>query len=284
MDPMQVARIAVNLMGKAVLLAARWAATRRKRALEIMAARPDEDKDKEIVFLRDRVEQLQSQVEILRQLHKPDNTTRYTLRERFNIIFHLTYFAIPRRQVKQCLGVSRSTLYRWLKNIGDPRPARRQAWNRTATDVAALVWDIARANVHWGRVRIANQLRLLGVFIAPSTVRNILTRPIPPPTITEPSPDTADSAEPESRSIPAFHPNHVWSMDLTEVFCWGLWQVSIIVVIDHFSRKVVSVKPLFSQSANGIIAVLEEAFRTFGPPKHLVSDQQSGFASAEVVR
>ena len=59
MNSIQVARIAVNLMGKAVLLAAKWAAMRRKKALEVMAARPDGDKDKEIVFLRDRVAQLQ---------------------------------------------------------------------------------------------------------------------------------------------------------------------------------------------------------------------------------
>ena len=58
----------------------RWVAASRRRGLEVVAARPDGDKDKEIVFLRDRVAELQSQVDILRQLHKPDNTTRYTFR------------------------------------------------------------------------------------------------------------------------------------------------------------------------------------------------------------
>ena len=86
----------------------------------------------------------------------------------------------------------------------------------------------------------------------------------------------------QGRSIPAFHPNHVWSVDLTEVFCWGLWRVYVIVAIDHFSRKVVSARPLVGQSAKCIADALEEAFRAFGPPKHLISDQQSGFASAEV--
>ena len=75
----QVTRIAINLIGKAVIFAARWAAVRRKNALEFVNALPDDDKDKEIIFLRDQVEQLQSQVEILRLLRKPDNTTRYTL-------------------------------------------------------------------------------------------------------------------------------------------------------------------------------------------------------------
>ena len=280
MVPIQVARIAINLIGMAVLLAARWAGLKRKQTLKFILEKPGIEKDKEIIFLKDRVKQLQSQVEI--QLHKPDNTTRYTNLERFKIIFHLTYFDIPRRQIKKCLGVSRSTLYRWLKNMGEPRAARRQAWNRTATDVATLVWNVACSNAHWGVVRIANQLRILGVFLSPSTVRNILNRPSPPTTINEQSPETTTPEEPESRSIPAFHPNHVWSMDLTEVFCWGFRRVSIIVVIDHFSRKVVSVKPLANKSSNNIIAVLEESFRAKGPPKHLISDQECGFNSAEM--
>ena len=275
----QIGRLAVNLMGRAVLLAAKWAGTRRKQALEAMAARPDADKDKEIVFLTDRVAELQSRVEILRQLHKPDNTTRYTIRERFIVIFHLTYFAIPRRRVKECLGIGRSTLYRWLKNIGGERPAPRQAWNRTAAKVAALVWAVARANAHWGRVRIANQLRLLGVFVAPSTVRNILNRPKPQSPSSKHDVETAQTEEPQSRTIPAFYPNHVWSVDLTEVLCWGLWPVYVIVAIDHFSRKVVCVRPLAGQSAQHIAEALERAFRTFGPPKHLISDRQSGFDS-----
>ena len=81
MSSIQAPSIAVNLMGKAVELAAKWAATRRRNGLAAAAARPEDDKDREIVFLRDRVAELISQVAILRQLHKPDNTTRYTIRE-----------------------------------------------------------------------------------------------------------------------------------------------------------------------------------------------------------
>ena len=87
MSSIQAASIAVNLMGKAVVLAAKWAATRRRSGLAAAAARPEDDKAREIVFLRDRVAELQSRVEILRQLHKPDNTTRYTIGERLMVIF-----------------------------------------------------------------------------------------------------------------------------------------------------------------------------------------------------
>ena len=38
-----------------------------------------------------------------------------------------------------------------------------------------------------------------------------------------------------------FTENHVWSVETTMVLCWELWPIHIFVVIDHFSRKVMSV-------------------------------------------
>ena len=64
MSSIQAASIAVNLMGKAVVLAAKWAATRRTNGLAAAAAGPEDDKAREIVFLRDRVTELMSQVAI----------------------------------------------------------------------------------------------------------------------------------------------------------------------------------------------------------------------------
>jgi transposase InsO family protein len=276
----EILSVAINLLGKAVVLGARWAGTRRRHGLAAIAASRESSKDKEIIFLRDRVAELQSQVEILRQLHKPDNTTRYTPCLRLRVIFHLTYFGVPRRKVEKCLGIARSTLYRWLHNLTD-RPKRpRKAWNRTPAALASLVWDIARANWTWGRVRIANQLRLLGVFVSPSAVRNILNRELPPPSGTDKSRDNVRASSEDGRSIAAFHPNHVWSVDLTEVLCWGMLRVYVIVAIDHFSRKLVCVKPLRGSSTESICAALEATFRRLGPPKHLISDRQSCFDSA----
>ena len=56
----------------------------------------------------------------------------------------------------------------------------------------------------------------------------------------------------EARSIPAWYPNHVWSVDTTTVLCWGLWPIHIFVVIDHFSRKVMPVAPLEGPNAGWI--------------------------------
>ena len=70
------------------------------------------------------------------------------------------------------------TLYRWLHKIEDGESSGPAA-NKTPAEIASLVWEITKANLSWGRIRIANQLRLLGIFLPASTVRNILQRPRP---------------------------------------------------------------------------------------------------------
>ena len=80
--------------------------------------------------------------------------------------------------------------------------------------------------------------------------------------------------------IPAWYPNHLWSIDLTEVYYWGLWKIYVLVAIDHFSRKVVAVTPLEGPNTGFVINALETAFENIGKPKHLISDHGSVFTSA----
>jgi transposase InsO family protein len=144
-------------------------------------------------------------------------------------------------------------------------------------EMAALVWKITKANVNWGRVRIANQLALLNIFLAASTVRNILNRPKPrtgPKSAANPK-KVEDKTE--ARSIPAWYPNHVWSIDTTMMYCWGLWPIHICVVIDHFSRKVMAAVPLEGPNAGWINNALESAIEKYGAPKHIISDHGGVF-------
>ena len=187
-------------------------------------------------------------------------------------------FQVPRRRVTEYLGIAKSTLYRWLHKIKEQIPSIIPA-NKTPTEIASLVWEITKANVSWGRVRIANQLALLNIFLSASTVRNILNQPKPrtgPKTESKPK-----KAEDEvARSIPAWYPNHVWSIDTTMVNCWGLWPIHICVVIDHFSRKVMAAVPLEGPNAGWINNAMESAIEKYGPPKHIISDQAHVFTGA----
>jgi hypothetical protein len=85
------------------------------------------------MVLRERLAEVQSQVEILRRLHQPSTVRRYTLRERFWILYHMSYFDVPRRRGQQTFGVARSTFYRWLRRIDGNGESRRIAQLRMHT-------------------------------------------------------------------------------------------------------------------------------------------------------
>ena len=171
---------------------------------------------------------------------------------------------------------SRSTLYRWLHQINDTRHTGIPV-NKTPLEITVLIWEITKSNIDWGRVRIANQLALLNIFISASTVRNILQRPRPRNTPASPATAEKPQEKPEARSIPAWYPNHVWSIDTTRVLCWGLRPIHVLMVIDHFSRRVVCATPLEGPNAGWIIDALEQAIQEHGAPKHIISDQASVF-------
>jgi transposase-like protein len=216
-ENLEIRNIAVSLLIRAALLAARFSGRVRRRSLQRLVARDADAKAKEILSLKDRVYQLEMQVSILqRHLHKKGRKPRYEVRERLLILWHMEALQIPRRRVSRYFGIARSTLYRWLYKIEDQKPPNTAA-NETPTEIAALVWKITRTNLSWGRIRIANQLKLLGIFLAVSTVRNIVQRPKPRSTPTSAAPAEKAKEKAESRSIPASYPNHVWSVDTTKV-------------------------------------------------------------------
>jgi transposase InsO family protein len=276
-DNVEILNAVVSLLIRAALLAARFSGRVRQGSLTRLAHRDTDAKAKEILFLKDRVYQLEMQVSILQKhLHKKRTKPRYEVRERLLILWHIEAFHVPRRKVSRYFGIARSTLYRWLHKIEDQTPASTAA-NKTPTEIASLVWEITKTNLSWGRIRIANQLKLLGIFLSASTVRNILQRPKPRDTPASAAKPQKTEEKPESRSIPAWYPNHVWSVDTTKVRCWGRWPIHVLVAIDHFSRKVVCVAPLEGPNAGWVIETLEQAMRKHGVPKHIISDQARVF-------
>ena len=271
-----IVNAAVTLIIKAAILAARFSGRARKRNLKRLAVMDADSKDKEIIFLRDKINQLKMQVSILRKgLQKKHKNKRYTQREKLFILCYMETFQIPKRRITEYLGIARSTLYRWLHKVEDQKQSGTPA-NTTPMEIAALIWEITKTNISWGRVRIANQLSLLNIFLSASTVRNILNRPKPrigPESAAKPK----KMEDEKKRSIPAWYPNHVWSIDTTMMFCWGLWPIHICVVIDHFSRKVMAAVPLEGPNAGWINNALESAIDKHGPPKHIISDQAPVF-------
>ena len=73
MKNLEVISTAVSIIIKGALLAARWSGTARRRGLEKLRAMDDESKEKEILFLRDKVVELEAHISLLlRRIRKKE--------------------------------------------------------------------------------------------------------------------------------------------------------------------------------------------------------------------
>jgi len=184
----EAAGTSICLVMKAVLLSARWAGRSWRLGLEQAAEASGNvaDVHAENVVLRDTVEFLAERLACAERRLKAANIRRpYSPAERLHILWCIEYFGIPRRQIPKCLGVARSTVWRWLRRLQDGiglcGRKCQLSMRRTSEALEGLVWEMASANPGWGRRRIAMVLGTLGIFLAASAVRNILLRPRPRP-------------------------------------------------------------------------------------------------------
>jgi putative transposase len=284
----------VALIIRALVVSARWAGRARRLALEQAAASADGSREAalaaRVMVLEDMVEQRDAHIWVLdSRLGEQRPRRPYPLMERLRIIWLMQYFQIPVRRLQETLGLSRSSVRRWLKGFEEGKLGRgnepKEPVNKTPREIAELIWEIFRQNPLWGRHRIAMTLWGLGVFVAASTARSILLRPRPKGL----SPRTAKAVtgEVKPRQIVARYPNHVWSVDRTRVWRWHIFPTWLLVAIDHFSRAVMAVVPLEGPNAGWAVDVLEEAFLRHGTPKHIITDQEGVFVSevwAELLR
>jgi len=100
------------------------------------------------------------------------------------------------------------------------RKRKIESPRNTPAELARMIWEIFEGNPQFGRNRIANILWLLGVFVAASTVRNVLLQSKPK---TAPAAAKAQQAPAAPRQIVARYPNHVSSVDRTRVLRWRIW-------------------------------------------------------------
>jgi transposase InsO family protein len=280
---MSVLSTAASLTMQAVLLSARWAGRRRCLCLEKAAGIADHSRRAElearILLLEDALALRDAHIEVLEgRLGRRRARRPYEPTERLRILWLCEYFQISRRRLRETLGVSRSSVHRWLRALHKGilgHRLRREPANRTPNRIVKLVWEVFDQNPAWGRHRIAMTLWALGVFVSPSTVRNLLLKPRPE----RPSGAVA-SARKRRRGpvrIKAESPNQAWSLDRTRVYRWGIWPTWVLVAVDHFSRKVMCVSPLYGSDSGWVIQALEAAFARCGPPTDVISDRDPVF-------
>ena len=275
----EVFRTAVALMVRSLVLSAQSAGQQRLLFLQRAVAGGEEVG--ELARLRDENGRLKSELRILKdRFGDAPSRKHYTPMQRLRVLWHMAYYRIPRSRVKEHFLIARSTLYRWLHaaqrgDLGEKK-TQTQSPRKTPAELARMVWEIFEANLYFGRQRIANILWLLGVFVAASTVRNVLLQP---KSRNAPAAAKAQDAPATRREIVARYPNHVWSVDRTRMLRWGLWPTWVLVAIDHFSRAVMAVVPLEGPNAGWVVEAIEDAFVQHGSPRHLISDQAKVFIS-----
>ena len=272
----------VRLVIKSVIMAANWVFVIASRAISQVVESDREEVLKDNIVLRLKVAELEDLVTILRsQLRARSERRRLTVKEKLLILWHMKAFNIPKRRAKEYYGVACSTIYRWLGSVVPADTCGKEPANITPKDLVAFVWKIAQSSPAFGKLKIAHQLALLGIFVSASTVRNILNRPEPRSTQAHPKARGAKAKSRHSKPIAAPHPDHTWSGDLTVVNLWGFLPRYVFVVIDHFSRKIVAAVPLKRPTTRCVISVLEKSFKSSREPVNLVTDKGSVFTSTE---
>jgi putative transposase len=148
-----------------------YVVVRRLLEFVVLLSRGDRAKELEILVLRHELSILR------RQVGRP----RFEAPDR--ILLAAFSRMLPRRSWT-AFSVRPETLLAWHRGLVARRwtyPHSRQGRPPIGRDVRELILRLARENASWGYLRIAGELRKLGIAVSASSVRNILVKAGLPP-------------------------------------------------------------------------------------------------------
>jgi putative transposase len=154
-----------------LLVSGLYVVTRRLLEFVVLLGRKDRAKELEILVLRHELSILR------RQVGRP----RFETHDR--VLLAALSRMLPRHSWTT-FSVRPKTLLAWHGRLVTRRwtyPHRRPGRPPISHDVRELILLLARENPSWGYLRIAGELRKLGIAVSPSSVRNILARAGLPP-------------------------------------------------------------------------------------------------------
>ena len=189
-------------------------------------------------------------------------------------------------------GISRKTAYKWMDRyieqgpagLDDLPPRARLVANRTPAELEALIVEARRRHRTWGAKKLLTVLSESHaelVLPARSTVAEILRRN----GLSRPRRRVRREGHPGRPGTEATVPNAIWGVDFKGQFrtrdgryCYPF------TATDLFSRYLLCCDGYLSTATDGVRASLERAFRRFGLPEAIRSDNGSPFASPGVAR
>ncbi|MEK7448080.1 MAG: DDE-type integrase/transposase/recombinase [Planctomycetota bacterium] len=238
----------------------------------------------ELHHLREEIRRLKFANMLMRQELNRVKQKRPCLCKKLQIIYFKLRFSLSLRKIKQYLPISKISVIRYLNqlkfgisNLAPKIRGYHTSPNRTPVRITSLIWEIHQDNPHWGRWKIALAIWKIGVYVSPSTVRNILNSPKPDYR----RPNNKEKPV-KAKAINGKYPNHIWSVDLTTVYVW-FKPLYILAVIDHFSRKTITLVTTFNPTAEWTINNLKTAILKYGQPKHLISDKGTQFTAGDFI-
>lgn len=176
-------------------------------------------------------------------------------------------------------GITRKTGYKWLKRYEEGKPmsdkskAPLHIANKTPPDMEKAVLDIRADNPGWGAKTIHRVLENNGYDNLPcvKTINNILNRN-----------GCIDSVESDKRKpyirFAKEHSNDMWQTDFKGEFKMNNGKYCYpLDIIDDSTRFAIKIAP-FESTANVVISSFEAAFREYGMPKAVLSDNGAQFA------
>ena len=181
--------------------------------------------------------------------------------------------------------ISRKTGYKWLARGGDLRDqSRRPAHTPAATAPATvkLIREVRQAHPTWGPRKLRVLLERRGVPVVParSTIALILQRE----GLSQRRRRRPGRQRVAGPLTPMTAPNVVWTADFKGEFRTqdGAWCYPLTVV-DGFSRYLLTCYGLAGPRTGVTRRVFERAFREYGLPEILRTDNGEPFASATTV-
>lgn len=193
-------------------------------------------------------------------------------------------------RVRACelLSVSRATVYRYIaKGEVSIAHTSSKVWSEEDERLAAKIDDIHLEFPVYGARKIAKLLKHQGEktttrYKVGSLMKLMGIRPCyPVPSLSKPAK--------ASRKFPyllkdkkILFANQVWSTDITYVQIGGK-HMYLTAVIDWYSRYIVSWRLSDTMKAQEVVMCVKQAFKDYGTPSIMNSDQGSVFCSDEYV-
>jgi transposase InsO family protein len=247
-------------------VSALYVVVRRLLEFVVLLGRGDRAKELEILVLRHELSILR------RQVSRP----RFEPQDR--LLIGAFSRILPRRSWT-AFSVRPETLLAWHRRLiaqSWTYPYRRPGRPPISRDVRELVLRLARENSIWGYLRIAGELRKLGIAVSASSVRNILTNAGSPP---------APRRYAQSwRSFLRAHSESILACDFFTVDTVWLHRLYVLAFLSISSRRVeylaITSKPdtaWMLQQARNLLMELDDRNR---PVRFLIHGRDAKFPRA----